>query len=207
MKSILMTLTLLVLMLLSGCVFSDAKLDVAYNESLATAGPLSAIDPVRIQIKSFQDERPFVDRIGEKRNAYGMDCADVVTTSPVPDVIRGGLVAVLQKNGHIITDEGADVIVTGVIKTFWFEIQMGFWTAEFMGTADVTLEFHDALSNTALLSRTYSGHHNEEYYSGYHKEMQFVMNQTLKDLVNSIAMDPPLSEVLGTYSRREVGSR
>lgn len=194
MKPAIYFLSLLLLMLVSGCAFSDAKLDVKYDESIAEVGPLSSVNPLKIKVEQLQDNRPFFDKIGDKKNAYGMDCADVVTTSPVPDVIHDAIVAMLEKNGHSVTDQDADIAISGVIETFWFESQMNFWTIEFMGTADVNLEFKEVSSEKVLLSKHYSGYHNEKLFSGYHKEMQMVMNQTLEDLIRSISMD---NELLG----------
>jgi uncharacterized lipoprotein YajG len=77
---------------------------------------------------------------------------------------------------------------------------------EFMGTADLNLEFKDALTGKILLSKRYSGYHNEELLSGYHKEMQSAMNNTLKTLIDDISMDPQLVEVMRSYSTHQTSA-
>lgn len=192
-------ISLFLLIFFSGCAFTDAKLDVQYDKGLAKEGPLSSVTALRVKVDQLQDERPFLDKIGDKKNTYGMDCADIVTTTPIPDMIRNAIVVMLEKNGHIVTDQEADIIVSGVIERFWFESQMNFWTIEFMGTADIELEFRSNLIQGSLLKKRYSGHHNEELFSGYHKEMQMVMNKTLQDLIDHISMDSELVEILQSF--------
>ena len=205
MKYVLIS-SLLFSIFVSGCAFTDAKLDVKYNETVATAGPLSSIEPVKIQVQKLQDNRPFLNKIGDKKNGIGMNCAEIATTSPVSDVIRDGIVVMLKKNGHIVTDNEVDIVVSGVIERFWFESQMNLLTMEFMGTADLNLEFKDALTGKILLSKRYSGYHNEELLSGYHKEMQSAMNNTLKTLIDDISMDTQLVEVMRSYSTHQTSA-
>lgn len=96
MKYVLIS-SLLFSIFVSGCAFTDAKLDVKYNETVATVGPLSSIEPVKIQVQKLQDNRPFLNKIGDKKNGIGMNCAEIATTSPVSDVIRDGIVVMLKK--------------------------------------------------------------------------------------------------------------
>lgn len=73
-----------------------------------------------------------------------------------------------------------------------------------MGTADLKLAFKDPLTQKILLEKRYSGHHNEELFSGYHKEMQSVMNQTLEDLINHILMDSQLVEIMQSFTNPQM---
>lgn len=206
MKYVLISSLLLFSIFVSGCAFSDAKLDVKYKETFATPGPLASIEPVKIEVQKLQDNRPFLNKIGDKKNGFGRNCADIATTSPVSDIIRDGIVVMLKKNGHMVTDDKVDIIVSGVVERFWFESQMNLLTIEFMGTADLNLEFKDALTGKILLSKRYSGYHNEELLSGYHKEMQSAMNNTLKNLIDDISMDPQLVDVMRSYSNNQASA-
>ena len=190
---------LLLVLFMSGCAFTDAKLDIQYDGTLAKAGPLSELRPMKIQVEPLKDHRPFLDRIGDKRNGYGMDCADIVTLTPVPDIMRDGLIAVFEKNGHTITDQNPELVISGSIEHFWFDSQMNFWTVEFMGTADLNLELKDPVTQSVFFEKQYSGHANQKLFSGYHKEVQNVMEESLKILMDRISMDSQLVEALNSH--------
>ena len=188
------------LVLTSGCAYSEAKLDIRYPTGLNKKGPLSSLKSVRVQVLQFTDKRPQPDKIGYKRNGFGGNSANIVTIKPVPDILHEGIEEMFRKNDHTVINGNADIIVSGDISRFWFESQMNFLTMQFMGTMDINLVIKESATNKVLLSKHYSGHNNEELYSGYHKEMARVMNATLEDLISKIEMDPQLVNSLLPHS-------
>lgn len=189
----------ILLLFASGCAFTQATLDVKYDQGRARRGPLSSIKPLRIQVARFEDKRPQTSVIGYKRTGWGTKAANVTTACLVTDIVREAIVAVLQKNGHIVTDEKYEMKISGAVETFWFEHQMNVLTLEFIGTIAVDLTLEDSQTNNSLLSKRYVGYHNAKLYSGYHKEMTQVMNSALEDLITQIATDTQLIEAIRPY--------
>jgi uncharacterized lipoprotein YajG len=179
----------------TGCAFTRADLNVNYPESAAKQGPLSSIAPLSVQVDTFSDARPDRDRIGYKRNGFGMQTADIVTTQPVPLIIRDAIAVELKKNGHLTQADHAAAI-TGVIRTFWFDIQVNFWTIEFMGTIGLDLAVVDSATKNVLITRTYQAHYDEKSMAGYTGTWERVMNVTLERLVRQIGTDQKLIDAL-----------
>ncbi len=184
----------------TGCAFTRADLNVNYPESAARQGPLSSIVPVSIQVDTFSDARPDQNRIGYKRNGFGMQTADIITTQPVPLIIRDALVVELKKNGHLAQADHYVAAITGVIRTFWFDYQVNFWTVEFMGTIGVEVGVVDPNTKRVLVSRTYQAHYNEKSMGGYVGTWERVMNVTLERLIRQIGTDQQVIEALKSLS-------
>jgi uncharacterized lipoprotein YajG len=179
-----------------GCAFTQADLNVGYDNAKAVKGPLSSIKPLQAAVGEFKDVRPERDKIGYKRNGFGTKTANIVTTKPVPDIIREAVTAELSKNGHVIAASNKDLLFTGEITNFWFDYQMNFWTIEFMGTVAVNLKLTDGKTGTALLSRQYQGYYNEKSMGGLNDTWERVMNTALERMVEEMSTDPKLIETL-----------
>jgi uncharacterized lipoprotein YajG len=179
-----------------GCAFTQANLNVGYDNAKAVKGPLSSIKPLQAAVGEFKDVRPERDKIGYKRNGFGVKTADIVTTKPVPDIIREAFTAELSKNGHGIAASNKDLLFTGEITNFWFDYQMNFWTIEFMGTVAVNLKLTDGKTGAALFSRQYQGHYNEKSMGGLNDTWERVMNTALERMIEEMSTDPKLIETL-----------
>lgn len=181
---------------LGGCAFTQANLNVGYDEAKAVKGPLSEIPPRQLTIAEFKDLRPERDKIGYKRNGYGMKTANIVTQKPVPEIVRDAVTAEFSKNGHLSTGKAAEFVLAGDITTFWFDIQINFWSVEFMGTVAVDLNVTDARTGTSLLARKYQGHFNEKSLGGLDSTWERVMNTALAAMIEEMSTDLKLLEVL-----------
>lgn len=192
--------TLLVLMWLSltlgGCAFTQANLNVAYDDAKAAKGPLSNVPARRLAIGEFKDVRPERDKIGYKRNGYGMKTADIVTQKPVTDIVRQAVSAEFSKNGHRISGDAPEFVLAGEITTFWFDMQVNFWSVEFMGTVAVDFSVADGKSGAALATRKYQGHFNEKSLGGLDSTWERVMNTALALMIEEMSTDTKLLEML-----------
>jgi len=203
-RAIVIGIVFFALLVTSGCTggsaITQANLDVSYNLAKAKVGPLSSVKPLKVEVGTFADKRQVTDRIGDKRNYLGWRMAKIVTTRPVPEIVREAIVSAFNKNGHIVTSDEKDIVVSGEIETFWFEYQANTWEVEFMGTVDVNMVVQDSRTGQVLFSKRYSGYHNTALKGGYHKEMADEMNAALENLTDQISNDPKLIEVLKSYS-------
>lgn len=196
MSRLLAVLPLSALVLLGGCAFTKATLNVGYTDAMATRGPLSTVTPRKIDVGAFADKRPEIERIGYKRNMYGTKTADIVTAKPVPDIVKEALATEFRKNGHDVTTSDRDLVVSGEITTFWFEFQVNFWTVEFFGTSAVTLNVLDGRTGQTLLTRSYQGHYTEKSGGGLDATWERVMNEALQRMVREVSTDLQLIRAL-----------
>jgi hypothetical protein len=196
MSRLIAVLPLSALVLLGGCAFTKATLNVGYTDAMATRGPLSSVTPRRIDLGAFTDKRAETERIGYKRNMYGSKTADIVTTKPVPEIVKDALTAEFRKNGHEVTTANRDLVISGDITTFWFEFQVNFFTVEFFGTSAVKLNVVDGKTGKTLLTRDYQGHYTEKSGGGLDGTWERVMNEALQRMVREISTDLQLIRVL-----------
>ena len=196
MTRILIPLQLAAVLVLGGCAFTTANLNVAYPETSATRGPLSSVGARRVEIAKFVDKRPETNKIGYKRNGFGQKTADILTTKPVPDIIRDALATEFKRNGHDIGASDRDVVLSGEISTFWFEAQINFATVEFFGTSAIVLNVVDGKTGTTLLTRSYQGHYTEKSMGGLEATWERVMNEALQRMVREVSTDNRLVQAL-----------
>jgi uncharacterized lipoprotein YajG len=196
MSRLVILVPLSALLLLGGCAFTKATLNVGYTDANATRGPLSSVAPRRVEVGPFADTRPETERIGYKRNMYGSKTADIVTAKPVPDIVKDALVAEFRKNGHEVAAAERDLVISGDVTTFWFDFQVNFWTVEFFGTSAVTLNVIDGKTGATLLTRSYQGHYTEKSGGGLDETWERVMNEALQRMVREISTDLQLIRVL-----------
>ena len=188
--------TLLLSLTLGGCAFTQANLNVSYDEAKAVKGPLSEITPRQITIGEFKDIRPEREKIGYKRNGYGMKTADIVTQKRVPEIVREAVTAEFSKNGHVTADKASEFVLAGDITTFWFDLQINFWSVEFMGTVAIDFTVTDGRNGASLLARKYQGHFNEKSLGGLDATWERVMNTALALMIEDMSTDVKLLEVL-----------
>jgi hypothetical protein len=193
--------TVLLSLTLGGCAFTQANLNVGYDEAKAVKGPLSDIPLRQVMIGEFKDARPERDKIGYKRNGYAMKTADIKTQKPVPDIVREAITAEFSKNGHVTTGKTSEFVFAGDITTFWFDLQINFWSVEFMGTVAVDLNVNDGRTGVSLLARKYQGHFNEKSMGGLDATWERVMNTALALMIEEMSTDTQLLEILRKVER------
>jgi uncharacterized lipoprotein YajG len=192
-KAIVIGLSIIVL---SGCALTQANLNVKYAEENARKGPLSSVNPLNIEVGEFIDKRPETGKIGYKRNGFGQQTAKIVTTQPVPQIIREAISTEFIKNGHLVTNVNRNILLSGTITSFWFDYQMNFWTIEFMGTVGVDLNVIDGKSGAVLLTRAYQGHYNEKSMGGLEGTWERVMSTALERMVQQMSTDNKLIQII-----------
>jgi hypothetical protein len=125
-----------------------------------------------------------------------MKTADILTQKPVPEIVRDAISAELSKNGHFTNSKAPELTLAGQVTTFWFDIQINFWSVEFMGTVAADLNVSDAQTGASLLTRTYQGHFNEKSLGGLDATWERVMNTALANMIEEMSTDTKLLEVL-----------
>jgi hypothetical protein len=183
------------LLLASGCAFTQADLAVQMDAASARRGPLTEAPPTAFAYAPLVDSRIDRARIGHKKNGYGQNTADIQALKPVIDIVQEAVRLTLEANGHPTSAPEA-VRVEGEVSQFWFETQVNFWTIEFMATVESKLRFVDAATGSVLHEGKYIGHYNEKSAGGYEKSWERVLNLALRRMAEAIAMDDDLAEAL-----------
>jgi hypothetical protein len=179
-----------------GCAFTDTTLKIGYDEATATRGPLSAVEPRRVEIGPFFDKRPEIDRIGYKKSGFGQKTAKIFSERPVIDIVRDALIAEFTRNGHH-RDGSPEFKLVGEVTNFWFDTNIGAFTIEFVGAVGMALNVMDTRTGATVLSRSYQGNYNERSMGGgFGNTWERVLNTALERMIQQIVTDPRLVEAL-----------
>lgn len=186
---------LLTVVLMQGCAFTTARLNVAARPNADLKGPLSQVAPTKFDVQALADERTDKARIGWKRNGYGGKTADILSTRPVTDVVADAIRAGLQQNGHTAAIPG-DIVVSGSVTRFWFEVKPNFWTIEFTGNVECDIQFVRTGTKQEVYKSRYSGTYTRKTGGGLEATWTEVMDASVEKLVEDIVFDANLIEAL-----------
>ncbi len=189
---------LIVILLVQACAFTDSTLKVAHDSEADITGPISEAEGLSFLSPQLEDARLDKARIGWKKNGYGVNTADITSEEDVDVIVENAIIDAIQDNGHSVVENGQLKIV-GTVDRFWFETDMNFWTVEFIGDIQSTLEFVDAASNETIYQSTYSGNYREKTAGGLEKTWTEVMSKAMDKLIEDIVFDEDLTEVLADY--------
>ncbi len=188
---------MVVVALVEGCAFGTARLNVAARPGTNLKGPLSQVAPLSFDVMPLEDTRSDKARIGWKKNGYGQNTADIVTTRPVTEIVAEAIRAGLQQNGHTATAP-ANINVTGSVTRFWFEVKPNFWTVEFTGNVECDLAFVSTRTGATVYKSRYSGTYTDKTGGGLEATWTQVMDASVEKLVEDIVFDANLIEALNT---------
>ena len=187
----------------SACAFGDAKLSVAYDASTAKKGVLSEAPPATVYVAAVDDKRLDKQRIGYKRNTYGMKTADILSVRPPPEVVKAALETILKANNHLLGDENNRFALETTLTNFWFDGKSGFFTVEFYGSVQAELTLVDKTSGEKIYSEQFDGYYSEKTGGGLNKTCERIMNAALADLVNKVNLSPGFADALKKVAAEE----
>src|SRR5215467_2363893 len=136
----------------AGCA-SVSTLDVAYPEASVNRAMLASVQSRRVEIRPVADRRMDVGRIGTRP----ADGKAVVTSRPVPDVVREALALEIGKNGHALVTERGDVVLAADVDEFWLDAIAGYTTTQYVGRVVIALTLVDGPTGSPLATRRYVG--------------------------------------------------
>src|SRR5688572_28246726 len=184
-----------VVVVMQGCAFTEAKLDVHANQDVKVAGPLGDVESIRFSSPQLDDARLDKARIGWKKNGFGQNTADISSKEPVDQVVEKAVAKALTDTKHNVGSAGG-VEVVGTVDRFWFDFDANFWTVRFIGDVQCTLDFVDAQTRQSIYKSKYSGTHSEEKAGGLEATWTMVLNKSLDKLIESIVLDDELAAAL-----------
>lgn len=189
---------IMVFLLLQACALTDATLKVEHDSAVNITGPISEAGVIVFSAPQLEDARLDKARIGWKKNGYGMNMADITSEQPVDVIVEDAIIDAIKDNGHSVAEDGR-VRITGTVDRFWFDTDINFWSVEFIGDVQCTLDFIDSATNTSIYHSSYSGNYKKKTGAGYVKTWTEVMSQAIDKLIEDIVFDEDLKEALAGY--------
>lgn len=193
----LLGILLFSVIVLSGCALTTAKLDLGYlptsESSLATIKPMNFA--LEIKDQRNPDER---DRVGDKKNSYGMVTAKVLSNKDVTTVLYEALENELKNNGHKVIDtkETSDAVINLDLKRYWSECRIHFWDVEMIGTVNSHITILNPRNESVLFSKPMNSTFRESRQIALDGAFKRVLDNALAEFIRGFSRDPGLLKAL-----------
>ena len=171
----------------AGCA-SVSTLHVAYPEAAVNRAMLASVQSRRVEIRPVADRRMDVGRIGTRP----ADGKAVVTSRPVPDVVREALALEIGKNGHALVTERGDVVLAADVDEFWLDAIAGYTTTQYVGRVVIALILVDGPTGSPLATRRYVGIKRQQVDKPTDDVARAVMDAALARAMRDLATDGAL---------------
>lgn len=162
-----------------------------------TRAVLSEAPPTTLDV-TVNDARQRTDRIGDKRNGYGMVMGAVGTTTPPAEIVEDALEAVVTANNHRLGAESDRYALQTTLRNFWFDYRTGLVTVEFFGSIQGDVALVDRTTNQTLYSETFDGYYSERTGGGLSQTWTRIMNGALADFSTKVGMSDGLRAAIAT---------
>ena len=193
-------MVMVAVLLAQACALTDATLKVEHDTAVDITGPISEAGAIAFSAPQLEDARLDKARIGWKKNGYGMNMADITSEQPVDVIVENAIIDAIEDNGHSVVEDG-QVRITGTVDRFWFDTDINFWSVEFIGDVQCTLDFIDSATNKSIYQSSYSGNYKEKTGAGYVKTWTEVMSKAIDKLIEDIVFDEDLKDALAGYKQ------
>ncbi|MGE4291430.1 MAG: YajG family lipoprotein [Desulfovibrio sp.] len=180
-------------LLFSGCAFSVDKIDVPY-QGRANITVVEGAENVSFQI-AYEDKRTvYKDRVGTKKNGYGMECADIVATNDVAKTFAEAVAFELENIGFKSGESGKTVKVE--LVRFYNDFKIGFWSGSAVADGLINVVVYQA-DEEMLFTKSFEGGGIEEpimIASGSNARAALV--KAMADIVSKVVQDETLHAAL-----------
>ena len=203
-KKLLKSIPLFGILLILGCAVGTSTLKVGYQGDLEDNSGLKNLSPITFVVNRFEDDRPRIDRVANKKNTYGMTMGKAVTAQDVCDIVQEAIVKELEKYNHkTFTSKGtgeARAIIDGTLREFWVEPMSKFLTVETVATVRANVVLKDARTSEVLMSRSISGIHSSNKAASWTGTWEDHLNQALKKFVSNLTTDSEFLEACKKFA-------
>lgn len=124
---------LIAIALLNGCALSKEYIPINYapQNNVTTVAGAERVS-VKVQVS---DVRSIHDRVGNKKNGYGMEMAPIISTNDVIGVLQNAIETELSNRGFKLSE--GDVTILVELSKFYNEFKEGFWAGD--AVAELTI--------------------------------------------------------------------
>ena len=177
----------------TGCALTEDKIDIPY-QGRANITVVQGADKVNVEVKNEDKRTVFKDRVGAKKNGYGMEMAKIVPTNDVAKTFSDAVMFELENLGFKNGAGGKTVKVE--LVRFYNDLKMGFFAGDAVADGLVNIVVTNN-KNEVLFSRSYEGgavYPNIQLALGENAREALIKAMT--DIVGKVAQDKELHTAL-----------
>ncbi len=179
--------------LASGCALTIDEIDVPY-EGRANITVVEGADKVTVAVTNVDKRTVYKDRVGTKKNGYGMEMAKIVARNDIAKTFADAVEFELENLGFRIGEDGK--LLTVALIRFYNDFKMGFFAGDAVADGLIVRTITDANGEVSF-SSSYEGGAIEpdiQLALGYNARIALI--RAMADIVSKIAQDRNLHTAL-----------
>jgi|TARA_B100000315_G_scaffold256394_1_gene302203 uncharacterized lipoprotein len=179
--------------LASGCALTIDEIDVPY-EGRANITVVEGADKVTVAVTNVDKRTVYKDRVGTKKNGYGMEMAKIVARNDIAKTFADAVEFELENLGFRIGEDGK--LLTVALIRFYNDFKMGFFAGDAVADGLIVITITDANGEVSF-SSSYEGGAIEpdiQLALGYNARIALI--RAMADIVSKIAQDRNLHTAL-----------
>jgi uncharacterized lipoprotein len=177
----------------TGCALTEDRIDIPY-QGRANITVVQGADKVNVEVKNEDKRTVFKDRVGAKKNGYGMEMAKIVPNNDVAKTFSDAVMFELENLGFKNGTGGKTVKVE--LVRFYNDFKMGFFAGDAVADGLINIVVTNS-KNEVLFTRSYEG-------GGVYPNIQLALGENARealikamtDIVGKVAQDKELHTAL-----------
>jgi len=172
---------ILLMIFLSGCAFASRKTFLQYT----TVTPVKSANNITIEVPVFEDDRPNKDVIGNRKNVFGAETANIFSEVNVSEWITNALKSELENAGYKVVEIKAKNKIHGIVMNVYCNTIVNY-------NGEVSIKVSLKAKSDILFDKVYSGKSSDlsgvvvqslkSYRNVLEKSLQDAMVQVVEDV-------------------------
>ena len=184
---------ILIAVVFSGCALTEDKIDIPY-QGRGNITVVEGADKVNVEVKNEDKRTVFKDRVGAKKNGYGMEMAKIVPSNDVAKTFSDAVLFELENLGFK-NGTGGKVVKVELIR-FYNDFKMGFFAGDAVADGLINIVVTNG-KNEVIFTKSYEG-------GGIYPNIQLALGENARealikamtDIVGKVAQDKDLHAAL-----------
>ena len=184
---------ILIAFLFTGCALTEDKIDIPY-QGRANITVVQGADKVNVEVKNEDKRTVFKDRVGAKKNGYGMEMPKIVPSNDVAKTFSDAVLFELENLGFK-NGTGGKIVKVELIR-FYNDFKMGFFAGDAVADGLVNIVVTNG-KNEVIFSKSYEG-------GGVYPNIQLALGENARealikamtDIIGKVAQDKDLHSAL-----------
>ncbi len=184
--------------LLSGCALTQDSISLAYVPQ-TNAVPVAGASAVSVKV-DITDSRSIKDRVGAKKNGFGMDMAAIISNDDVVETVKRAVHAELSDRGFKLAD--GDVLLLIDLNKFYNDFKVGFWAGDAVAEVTMQAEIKKSDGNIAYSKLITGEGKNTNIQLASGTNAKIALDAALADAIAKLFGDPQFIDTLLKASKR-----
>ena len=180
-------------LIFTGCALTEDKIDIPY-QGRGNITVVQGADKINVEVKNEDKRTVFKDRVGAKKNGYGMEMAKIVPSNDVAKTFSDAVLFELENLGFK-NGAGGKVVKVELIR-FYNDFKMGFFAGDAVADGLINIVVTNG-KNEVIFSKSYEG-------GGIYPNIQLALGENARealikamtDIVGKVAQDKDLHAAL-----------